>query len=285
VNAYFQFLTQCQSKASIDLIRIPALLNAHERVGGVVTTSAGGVLSCVKFDDIEALSDSLSAVRFNELELIYNINQAKIEEGLGPIREVNAVLASSPTSELWFPSKQFIRGDRASRNRRMNASMQEDCLTSLGVTQKPTILELVLQFAAAGSGQDVLRCFGEWLMKALGDKFSTLEVFGCVDLGGPELFVRLESNALMAGRIRIMAKVLPTGYPELGDKFDDLHPLMFGTKRACSRIATALGRDARLICGGGSSDFSVVQLNPKCDIAAARERARTWLLPGMPTSG
>jgi hypothetical protein len=54
---------------------------------------------------------------------------------------------------------------------------------------------------------------------------------------------------------------------------------MFGAKQVYSELAVALGKDAKLICGTGASDFAVIRLNTKCDITAAKERAKNWLLP------
>jgi hypothetical protein len=83
----------------------------------------------------------------------------------------------------------------------------------------------------------------------------------------------------MIANSRVMARTSPKAYPQLGEKFEDLHPVMFGAKQVCSELAAALGKDAKLIIGTNASDFAVIRLNPKCDIAAARERAKDLLLP------
>ncbi len=83
----------------------------------------------------------------------------------------------------------------------------------------------------------------------------------------------------MIQKFIIKSKVFPKAYPELGEKFDDLHPVMFGAKQVCSELAAALEKYAKLIIGTSASDFAVIRLNPKCDIAAAKEQAKDWLLP------
>jgi hypothetical protein len=72
----------------------------------------------------------------------------------------------------------------------------------------------------------------------------------------------------MTSGIRIMARVLPIAYPVLGERFDALHPLMFGTASTCSRIAKAIGTGAELHPAQRSTDVATVRL---CGDYAARD--------------
>ena len=91
--------------------------------------------------------------------------------------------------------------------------------------------------------------------------------------------MRLESSVHMTDEIRVFARLFPpTKYPELGRRFDALHPILFGDKRLCERIGQALGQDAKVIASRSLKDSAVVRLAPGCDIADASRSASEWLL-------
>jgi hypothetical protein len=276
MNIYFQFLTQNQSLAATDLIRLPALLGSEQTITGKTKMVAGGKLTNSKFSSLETLSSSLAAARFNELEVVYDVKKLKIGNNVGNIKTLNGVFYPSPTCKFWVPSSEFLETDRNGSMRKMNAWKDEECLKGLRINQKPSVFELAIEIETSDSETAVLDNFAQLLAS---QESSNLKIFGCCDAGTKEMLVRLETNVLMLDKIRIMAKVLPTAYPELGEKFDDLHPLMFGTKQVCSELARVLGNDARLIYSPNGSDFAVIRMNSKCDLVAARKRANDWLLP------
>jgi hypothetical protein len=241
--------------------------------------STGGKLLSSKFSDIEALSVELAGTRFNELEVIYDIRELKMGAVIAQVKSMNGVFYPSPTCELWFSSKDFaLSEDHRSVQREMNAKAKEESLTDYHVTVKPPAFEVALEMKTSESEAEIFNHCAEWFSTA-GKSFGELGVFGCCDAGGKEMFVRLESHVLMLDKIRVIKKIRPTAFPELGQKFDSLHPIMFGAKEVCSGLAAALGKDAKLICATDGSNFAVIRLNPRCDIAAAKERAKDWLLP------
>lgn len=279
MNLYFQFFTREQSAAAIDLIRLPALLVTGQTIAGETKMSAGGKCLSSSFSSIDALSTELATTRFNELEVIYAIGEVKMGNIIAQAKSLNGVFYPSPSCKLWFASKDFPRPeDRRSVQREMNAKAKEESLTDDRVTMKPVAFEAALEIKTSESAGSLLDGCAE-LFSISSKVFDDLEVFGCCDAGGKEMLVSLETRMHMLEKIRVVRRISPTAYPELGDKFEDLHPLMFGAKRVCSELAAALGNDAKLICGPIGSDFAVIRLSPKCDIAAARERAKDWLLP------
>ena len=280
MNLYFQFFTKEQSAAAIDLIRLPALLVSGQAVTGKTKMSTGGKLLHSKFSSIGALSAKLTKTRFNELEVIYDIKELKMGKRTARVETLNGVFYPAITCALWFPSKDFtILEDRRSHQRKMNAKTNEGAVAYHRVTLMPSVLEAAIELETSQSQQQVLDDCAEWLVSAQNKMFGKLGVFGCCDAGGMDFYVRLETYVPMIADSRVMARTPPKAYPELGEKFDDLHPLMFGAKQLCSEMAAALGNDAKLTCGPDGSDFAVIRLNPKCDIAAAREWAKNWLLP------
>lgn len=186
----------------------------------------------------------------------------------------------SPTCDLWFKAADWpAGGDRVMRTRKMNAQAAEAALNYYKVSQKPSILEVVLETETTEHKEKLLDACAEWLAKFAPKSLRSLGIFGCVDAGGPEFFVKLESNVLMTDNIRIMAKLLPSAYPELGERFDGLHPVMFGSKKVCREIEAALEGDARVIASAAISDFAVMRLKVDCDSEAAKRRVSSLMLP------
>jgi len=128
------------------------------------------------------------------------------------------------------------------------------------------------------SESDILDGVAERLVDRMPEALQQTEPFGCCDIGGVGFCVRLESNFLPTRNVQIMANLMPPAYPQLGRRFDKLHPLMFGNRGLCRDIAQALGSDAKLIIGNGEGSMAVIRLNPECDITAAGKRASKWLL-------
>jgi hypothetical protein len=140
----------------------------------------------------------------------------------------------------------------------------------------------IRQLNTPESQGNVLDTFAQWLARCVPKALSGLTVFGCVDVGGPEYFVKLESNVLMTEHIRVMAKVFPTAYPVLGQKFDALHPIMFGAEKLCERIASALGKDAKIIPSPNIPNFAVLRVNCGADLEVLTRRVSSWIVPFPP---
>lgn len=169
-------------------------------------------------------------------------------------------------------------GEKAMRTRKMNAKAAEAALAHYGVNRKPTIYEVAIEIDTSEPQDKVLDASTEWLAEFVPKHFGSLALFGCIDVGGREFFVKLESNVLMTENIRVMSKLLPAAYPELGQKFDALHPVMFGAKRVCEGIGLALGRDARVILDDAVDDFAVVRVKADSQARATRSRVSEWIL-------
>lgn len=160
----------------------------------------------------------------------------------------------------------------------MTAQNKEEVLKFHHVKRGPSILEVVVAIATRSSREAILEECADWFSKMLPKNLDKLKIFGCCDVGGPELAVELEANVLMTERIRVMATVKPPAYPKLGERFEALHPLMFGSKQLCKGISDALGKEAKLIYASHTKDFAVVHLAQTCDKELARKLASDWLI-------
>lgn len=279
MNLYLQFLTQNQSAAAINLVKMPALLVGRDEICGRVKISAGGQITSFDCSNIEKLVSQLASARLNGVEITYQVTALDIGAKEAPVNLLAAVFTPSPTCSLWLPSKDFTVSDADGRARRMNAWKDEQCLAGFGISKKPCILEVALEIEYSDSTDQLLDDCAERLANRLASQFPDLNVFGCCDIGGQELFVRLEVGVLMVDKIRVIARTLPTLYSYLGEKFDDLHPIIFGSKRLCVNLSAALGRDAKLIENPRASDFAVVRVDCESIEDSGRLRAKECLLP------
>jgi hypothetical protein len=232
----------------------------------------------VSFESVEQITSNLESTRFNELEITYGVNQVKIA-GIGVAVSVVGVLTVSPSCNLWFKSAEWpTGGDRAARNRRMNAKAAEVALSHYKITHEPSIFEIAISIDSRHAADVVLDAFAEWLAGCIPNALEPLRIFGCVDAGGPEFFVKLESNVTMTADIRVFAKLFPPTYPELGRRFDALHPILFGDEHVCASVGRRLGQDSRIIESRSLADFAVLRLASGCDIGDASRRVSEWLL-------
>lgn len=222
----------------------------------------------------------IQETKFNQLEVAYSIAKDSGFRMPGKPVSVVGLFTVSPTCDLWFRAEDWpARGEREMRMRKMNAKAAETALSYYKVSRKPSIFEVVVEMEPPEPQEQVLDACASWLAKFVPKTLGSLAIFGCVDIGGPEFFVKLESNVLMTEHIRILAKLLPSAYPELGQRFDALHPVMFGSKKVCDGIGSSLGKEARVIPSDTISDFAVVRLCVGSESTDASRRVLPWILP------
>lgn len=278
MNIYLQVLSQVQTAEVARLLLLPAELQSGQS-GCQLRMSGGGKVRTRSFGAVDKAVADIQAAKFNQLEVSYSITRDGGFRLPGNPISVTGLFTVSPTCELWFKAEDWpAGGERTMRTRRMNAKAAETALNYYKVSRKPSIFEVVLETKTTEPKEKVLDACAEWLAKFVPSPLGALGMFGCVDAGGPEFFVKLESNVLMTEHIRIMAKLLPSAYPDLGELFDALHPVMFGSKKVCRGIGAALDKDAHVIVSAAISDFAVVRLGVGCDTEAASRRVSPWIL-------
>jgi hypothetical protein len=286
MNLYFQFLTQNQSTEAIRLIQIPCLM-WQSPLAGMARLSTEGVISRVRFTELESLSSRLQKKQFAEMQIGINAKGLRIGTTEAQVRTVEGLFTSSATSALWRPCRKWSMAvDGTVGNRWMNAKNREDALTYHKVKRAPSIFELALEVRTSISPEDILAECAVWLARVLPEVSRDLRVFGCGDVGGSEMFVVLEGGNPYMLDLRVMSSLWPRDYPKLGARMDAMHPVLFGSTRLCEGISSALGGKARLIKAKPRSERAVVLLRPKCNLREATFQARKWLIaserPGQP---
>jgi hypothetical protein len=248
---------------------------------GKVKFHAQGAISWSSFTEIAALTDQVAKKRFNELELKPELSRLRLGSGPYHIKSIECTLSVSPTCALWFPTREWKNdGDRASDNRYRTAESHETALAFHHVSKSPSIFGLIMVVTTKLTQDALLDEFANRLANTLPESFDRLHVFGCCDIVEPIFIPQLKRRVVMPRIFQVMLKVKPPAYPQLGERFEDLHPLMFGSRRICEGISGALGKQAKLITASRPKDFAVVRLAASCDRELAKERVADWLITG-----
>ena len=216
MNLYFQALSQLQRSEVARLLVIPSELQSVSSGCKVKVAAGGKVLTC-SYEVVERAIVDIEGAKFNELEIAYSIPKETQFKLSGTPVSVTGVFKVAPTCDLWFQSGDWptIR-EREVRNRRMNAKVAEQALSNFNVTRKPSVFEFVVELETSVSKENILNECAEWIANSFPKALAPLSMFGAVDVGGPEFFVKFEANVLMTEDIRILAKLVPSVFPELG---------------------------------------------------------------------
>ena len=278
MNLYFQFLSQIQSPDVVRLLLMPTTFYPI-RAKCDVRISAGGRLWTKSYEGIDSIVEHIQDSKFNQLEITYEVETGKNFKALGNLASIVGVFTPSASSDVWFKTQHWpTGGERTSRTRKMNARAAEMALSHYNVSRKPSVYEVAIEMDTLEPESKVIDVCAEWIAESIPRVLEALDVFGCMDVGGAEYFVELESNVLITEDIRVMAKVLPTAYPVLGERFEALHPLMFGSSKICNGIGSALGKDARVLPSHVLKDFAVLRVYEHPKPQTAYDALSVWLL-------
>ncbi len=240
--------------------------------------SSGGKTSRLKFNSCEGLISKVGGKKFNQFEARCDAQTFTCGLRNSSVVSVTAVFTPAATSDMWFSYLDWpTGGGRLERTRRMNAKAREVGIQYYGV-KKPNLAEIVLVIESAHSKDDVLDAVAKRLAERVTPDFLEISPFGCCDAGDAGFFAKMEAGVLMTEGIRIMAKLMPPAYPQLGTHFDRLHPLMFGDRQLCCEIGHALGADAEVVGGAEKQNYGIVRITSSCDMTLATKRASKWLL-------
>jgi hypothetical protein len=127
--------------------------------------SAGGIVT-QRLASTGELIDELCEKAFNQVEIQYPIQKISEAFPICPLKSIVGVFTPSPTSHLWFKSENFPKnGDKALRNRKLNAKAAELALHHHNVHQKPSSFEIVLEFGKMGKNHLQWVCLLSGLQK------------------------------------------------------------------------------------------------------------------------
>lgn len=279
MKLFFQFLTQNQTVKVVQCLQLMELIIKGKILKGKIKISSGGANSVSNFSTIKGLSVKLANRHFNCLEVIPEFLGLHLGGVDARITSINGVFTPSPTCAVWMHTSAWrSEADRSSRNKYMTAKNREDVLKFHRVSAGPSIFEIVVGIATKLPRKIVLDKLGAWFAKLDFRELHSLKFFGCCDAVGSGFEVELDANVLMTEGIRVMENARIAAYPDLGKRFEDLHPLMFGSKQLCKGISDALGVEASLYEASLAKDLAIVRLAHGIDRKTAISRSAKWLI-------
>jgi hypothetical protein len=279
MNLYFQIFTQSQSDSALGLLKFMSFFAPRDLSGGKGVMSSGGNTVSFSYQNFERLQSKVAQRRFNQFQI--NCGPVGFDVGTtnAKVRSVTGVFTPSASSDLWFSSKNWpTGGERQMRTRKMNAKTKEGALEVYGV-KKPALFELVLEIETPLRSDVIFGNVAQNCLTRPCGELLALKPFGCGDAGGPEYFVKMEAGVIMTEEIRVMAKLCASAYPLLGERFDKLHPFMFGDLDLCRNIVLGAGDAANLITVDEKGKWGGLYFNEGADLLALNKNVSQWLVP------
>jgi hypothetical protein len=279
INLYFQFFSHDKSPNVINLLRATGLFGNSDIARGFVKTLAHGSVAKKKFTSLDVLLARMAQSRFSQIEVTLDPATIKPSDIKGNVKSLNGVLTPSTTSALWLRTRDWrTHVTRTSENRWMTANNRERVMAHYGIRDEPSLFEMVMSLETSQSPSQILHRIPLLFAKKWPRAFEKLDVFGCVDVGGSDLFVMLGAGNVSLDGVRVMSNIEPPAYPVLGSRFDTLHPVMFGKRALCKGIARAVGRNARFIPARAGNAFGIVEIALETNIRTGMLRARRCLV-------
>jgi hypothetical protein len=277
MNLYLQVLTRVQTVRAIDLIHTPFLLCPDGDRRARANLARGQVMR-IAMSRLDNLSKKLVRNRFSKTEVIYDIKAIKLRSKTLKVKLVKGVLTPYPTSALWLPSDRFVVRDKASSFRQVHANGLEQAGSRFNLRDEPVSFDMVFTFDTSRNKESVLDDVAECLADIMERVFADLRVFGCCDAGPKDFQIGLLRMGGPNFEHQEMMFLRRDKFQKFGRMFRTLHSVMFGSAKVCLGIASCLGKHARVIKGGGQSEFAVIRLSPSSALTSLENCAKHWLI-------
>ena len=252
---------------------------------GQLRVSVSGAVRLSTFCGLKSVKDRFRTNQFNGLELLPTANHLRLRSSGWRVRSCKCILSPSPTSAMWLKTKYWrTDAERASRDRYMTARTQEDVLKDHHVTKEPSVLHLELETTARISKDMLLAFCANRISMAEAQTFGTLEMFGCCQILDA-VFIPQLNRRVLRPLPQMVREIKPTAYPELGERFDSLHPIMFGSRRVCEGIAKVLAKKVKVHRGRNWKEFTVIRLRGIDEGDTEKVRGAGWLVEKKSLAG
>jgi hypothetical protein len=266
---YVELATRKQDKTVIDLLRFPE----HEDVRDGEWSArwwSHGKTKRMRSIDREKVIQRLASDGINELDIKWNSRATDSQEH--SFRLVSAWILLSPTwgSALWAPVSKDplpLRADERQRKNFGKGHLPDNSEYSL---PEPSTLECFLTFEVDETltGPQLPRQFVEWVRASLPAELEALNYFG---YGGEQRCRRMSMVSGMGG-------VAPWT-DQLGEKFDNIYPLLIGPVASCEGMAAAIGEACSLVQIAEHSSIAMVSIPAeKVDEIRLNPAVKDWVV-------
>jgi hypothetical protein len=256
----------------LDLVRFPV-----DHAFGASEWSAHwwahGKTKRMRSEEREKVLQKIAVTGLNELELKWHPVEPALLHG-AKVLSAQLQFYPSPMSDLWsaVPMEDLkVRADDRSRKNFLNV---ESVLRANHRLPYPSTLECYLKLSVSGkelSDAQLQEISIRWVRSAIPDGLAAQAIFGygCVH-----------------GTCRRRLMVMSLGLPEiddLGPKFENVYPILFGPRASCEGLAAALAGRGKVVPISNESPSEILSINPDDVKTASQDPAvKEWLVGHPP---
>jgi hypothetical protein len=201
----------------------------------------------------EKMIERISSTEINALELKWHSESRTRVAGLALV-DACLDFFPSPMSQLWAEVPLHRLKSHSEEISRRNFRNKESVLTREHRLPYPSTLECFLRMDAAGEKLEdaqLQELAVAWIRAATPPRLAQQQIFGygCVH-----------------GKCRRMGFVQSLGFPEidqLGEKFENVYPILIGPRNSCEAAAKELGSIAAVERLSDNSPSSILSINPE----------------------
>lgn len=258
----------------LDLLRFPSGVESQaSRPEFSARWWARGKTKRMKSPDREKIIEKVSQTGVNQLELKWHAETAPQVAGLRLI-DGCLNLFPSPMSHLWAEVPIHRLKAQSEEVWRRNFRNKESVLTREHKAPYPSTLECFLTMDVYGEalGESKLQELSVKWICAVTPKALTQHCifgYGCVH-----------------GTCRRMGMLQSLGFPEideLGEKFENLYPILIGSRKSCEALAAELESISSVTSFSDESPSSIISIEPdQIQSAINNTIVGQWLVPRPP---
>jgi hypothetical protein len=192
------------------------------------------------------------------------------------IHKITNYMLVSPTNLLWAPTSGYEPSSYNDKATRRTYESKERSLKWNEISIYPTLLESVIELQGSTVKDKMHQKMLNLLSRSIPDALLANTITGCAEL---------DEHSELIGFINILNQLAPwpKTYPLLGERFDDLHPILIGSLPLCTNLASAFGDAVKLetlSSTEGEQVLGAVWL-PEAILQEPNSRtiAQQWLVP------
>jgi hypothetical protein len=273
---HLQLAVWAQDERALELLRVPAPPLRPE--SGRLTLGAwGNGIGVTRRDfTVDRFIEALARDRTNEAYTAWRFSAHPVHTLPIEIHAIEARLAISPTCSVWSDPRRDEVESRADHLARANFESKQRWVRFHRL-RYPTKLECIFvyegAFDAGAHGAELAR----WVASGLSSELDEAEVMGCVVFDRPVTHHWLDRFS-----------AAPHAIAQLGERMEDLRPIIIGRAAVLEALAGALGAGTHLYRVAGTRLATLAIDPPTLADPAARERAQPYLVdyfvpcPGCP---
>ena len=271
---YLELASRTEDSHVFDLLRFPGVSALQGGGQWAARWWAHGKTKRMHSGDREKIFSKIEVEGFNELDLKWRPFEPT------PVEAVRVVSAQfdfspSPMNRLWAPVPLHRLKSHAEDLSRRNFRNAESVLKREYKLPHPSVLECYLRLAVSGnnlSDLDLQAASIRWIRTVLPKDLLDQEIFGygCVH-----------------GSCRRMSMVMSLGLPEidqLGEKFENIYPILIGPRASCEGMAAALRRLGTVVPLSDDAKVAILSIPPdQVKVALESTEAKAWIVPHQPS--